>query len=516
MGVHGHMLNTLRSMYASVGMRVRLKSRLGESFLAETGMKQGDPLSPLLFGLFIDRFEGYLASTCGAMGVPLAQGLLRVLLYADDLTLTASSAEQLQEMLDRLHDFAKAFHLTVNVAKSVVVVFNRARWTGNGFTYAGGELPISTEFTYLGVKLQARAPVADAVTAGISKARVALHGMVTRCRELGHYNVMVQKRLFEALVVSVLNYGCQVWAPYHLASLARAAWGEKAPVEDLQKCFLRYAFQVPTTTTVAVMMSEARCQPLMHTWFKLTVNWYNSMVVRRANDLVRCALVDSLALAAAGNTACWGAEFLKAVGGVDPECADRVRCVSAVPTNAVLDMLDTRWRERSWGAQLVHRSDTALRDIEDSQGFKAATYRHWFCHDRVGADEPARCPVDKREGFAYHVNHPQQIRTLATFRMSAHHLNIERLRHKVPAVPRSRRFCSCCNAQAVEDEMHVLECPRYGALRDMFLDGHTQTPMTDATMYAVMNPTTPDGWKRLAVFLHKVFLQRVAHVASAR
>jgi hypothetical protein len=523
MGVHGLMLDTLRGMYASVGMRVRINAHLGEQFMAETGVKQGDPLSPLLFGLFIDRIESYLLAKCVGMGVPLAEGLRLVdLLYADDLTLATQSAADLQKMLDCLHDFSSAFHLTVNVAKSVVVVFNRCRWRARTpFTYAGGVLPIATEFTYLGIKFTAQGAIVDAKSCGLAKARVALHGMVNRCRELGCYNVIVQKRLFEALVVSVLNYGCQVWAPYHLATMQRTEWGESADVEDLQKSFLRSVFQVPKSTTVHVMMCEARCSPLMHKWFELSVRWWNKVVARSDDDLVKCAVRDSIAMADEGNTDCWGHRFLQAVGSIDPDAVNLVHNMLSLSSvaKALQDALSTKWCEHSWGDWAHFNASTAapLRDINVTIGFKSATYRHWFCHDHVGANEPTGCSVAQREGFAYHVNNPQQIRTLATFRMSAHKLNIESMRHFGPnRHARHERLCQCCTAQAVEDEMHVFECSEYETLRGEFANilSAAQTPMTDSAMYALMNPTSPDGWKCLAAFLYKVFLIRSNKLAG--
>ena len=100
MGVHGECMDTLQRMYEAASMQVRIGGRISSSFTAEAGVKQGDPLSPLLFGLFIDRIEHFFAAELGQqVGVRVAEAMRRVLLYADDLVLMADSPEQLQALL---------------------------------------------------------------------------------------------------------------------------------------------------------------------------------------------------------------------------------------------------------------------------------------------------------------------------------------------------------------------------------------------------------------------------------
>jgi hypothetical protein len=53
--------------------------------------KQGDdPLSPLQFGVFLDRIEKWFAEKLPMIGVELGGKLLQLLLYADDLALLAN------------------------------------------------------------------------------------------------------------------------------------------------------------------------------------------------------------------------------------------------------------------------------------------------------------------------------------------------------------------------------------------------------------------------------------------
>jgi hypothetical protein len=99
----------------------------GEPFFSTRGVKQGDPLLPLLLGVFFDRVEQWLEEHARECRVMLGGKLLRLLLYADDLALLASRQEHLQQLLDALSAFCSHYDMEVNVRKSVVV-FGRQRY----------------------------------------------------------------------------------------------------------------------------------------------------------------------------------------------------------------------------------------------------------------------------------------------------------------------------------------------------------------------------------------------------
>ncbi len=84
------------------------------------GVKQGCPLSPLLFSLYINDVDCIARDVHGAV-TGVADVRVTYMLYADDLSLTANEPDQLQMMLDRLSACALRKGLIVNTSKSEVV-----------------------------------------------------------------------------------------------------------------------------------------------------------------------------------------------------------------------------------------------------------------------------------------------------------------------------------------------------------------------------------------------------------
>jgi hypothetical protein len=125
-------------MYSQDNVRVMHPTEgLSTRFSCGIGVKQGYPLSPLLFGLYLDGLENHLNALDGDSPPQLADIIVKLLLYADDLALMSETPQGLQKQIDALFEFCVEQQLVINVNKTKVVVFEKRRNVAPEFTYRG-------------------------------------------------------------------------------------------------------------------------------------------------------------------------------------------------------------------------------------------------------------------------------------------------------------------------------------------------------------------------------------------
>jgi hypothetical protein len=126
LGVPIHLREVVHRLYEEVKFKIRTSAGIFESFRSDIGVKQGCPLSPTLFGLYIDKLEEWLNSQEGD-GALLGDFVIRLLLYADGLISITKSPLGLQEHLTSLEHFCRTVGMQVNTIKTKVVIFSSKR-----------------------------------------------------------------------------------------------------------------------------------------------------------------------------------------------------------------------------------------------------------------------------------------------------------------------------------------------------------------------------------------------------
>ena len=102
LGVCGTFLDVIKSLYACDSAAVRSLQGISAIFRCLTRVQQGCPLSPTLFGLYVDGLEQHLLETADIDAPTLMVVMVPLLLYANDLILMCESPAGLQKELDAL------------------------------------------------------------------------------------------------------------------------------------------------------------------------------------------------------------------------------------------------------------------------------------------------------------------------------------------------------------------------------------------------------------------------------
>ena len=153
-GIEGKILKIIRSLYEKVKCCVKYNNSISDFFNCNTGLFQGEVLSPILFSMYVNDMElHFLTENCPSLEIQAINIFL--LMYADDTVLISETPEGLQSLLDSLYNYTKKWNLSVNTVKTKVMVFrngNRSRVYDKWY-YNGNELEVVNEFNYLGFLL---------------------------------------------------------------------------------------------------------------------------------------------------------------------------------------------------------------------------------------------------------------------------------------------------------------------------------------------------------------------------
>ncbi|KAG0424540.1 hypothetical protein HPB47_028249 [Ixodes persulcatus] len=163
--------NLLQQIYRDNSVVVQWGAEFTEPIKATRGLRQGCPLSPLLFMLYIAGLERALEDS--RLGFRMCYGeegrqvdqRIPALIYADDVVLMAGSLEELQELLDTCGEEGTTLGLTFNPSKSGVLragmeqqetqeTEDAPTQLSQKVNIQGQEIEWRTEYKYLGVTLQ--------------------------------------------------------------------------------------------------------------------------------------------------------------------------------------------------------------------------------------------------------------------------------------------------------------------------------------------------------------------------
>ena len=148
-GVEEKFVRICRGLYKGIEASVVLEGEQSRWFPVETGLRQGCPLSPLLYSIYIMDMMKQLEEK--GLGVKMDGIWCGGLMYADDIVLLAETGDELQGMLDVVGHYAQEWKFRFNARKSKTMVVGAN--SEESWSISGEKMEAVTAFKYLGVWL---------------------------------------------------------------------------------------------------------------------------------------------------------------------------------------------------------------------------------------------------------------------------------------------------------------------------------------------------------------------------
>ena len=232
MGIRGKMFRVLVHLYDSLSRCALHNGESSEYFSSDLGLAEGDPLSPLLYTLFIngllkeiwEKHPGVPLpkevdnSGSGEQGIGRAdsniegRSKLVALMLADDLVGLAESQEQLQKMADTIHAYSRKWRFKLSPTKSAVVVFGPLPPNKESpkVSFSSENLPVLDAYTYLGIVFTSDCKWEAHIAGMIEKATASINALQTFFQNR-HVSFEVKRAMLLALIRPRVEYGSEVW-----------------------------------------------------------------------------------------------------------------------------------------------------------------------------------------------------------------------------------------------------------------------------------------------------------------
>ena len=406
------------------------------------GVLQGGVISPSLFKLYIDDMCQYLGDSTG---VTVGGTLINHLLFADDLVLMSETSIGLQCLIHKLEIYCHRWHMSLNIFKTKVMVFNEGsqicRDVAN-FTFEGKYIEQVDSYKYLGVIIsgsQNRFKKHFSYMKDKANRAIITTNIYIRQATRGELPSHLYLKVFDQQIRPILEYASEIWC-------------QPQPIEELERTqlkFLKKSIGVSQSTPTPAVLGETGRFPLhLRQEDSLLKLWARLNLLPSTNILYKI-YTDLLQLHNEGHDT-WSGR----VKAIFSKYGTDDREIDGLTTPAEYHNFLQTFREIRHNRYAQNWLST-IRNNEKST--KLCTYRLIKNDYRI-------------EPHLLYVENKKHQRALTRLRVSSHKLHIELGRHVRPPIPPTDRLCQFCNSREIDDEVHFLiTCEFHGENRNSLL-----------------------------------------------
>ena len=420
------------------------------------GVRQGCPLSPFIFGVFIEELHDRIVAALPGVGATVHSDPdcnIPMGMFADDLNKFANIAQHLQAMLDVLDVFCEEKNMSLSLTKTKIVVFNSSFLSSRDrnfeFKYRGNVVQRVKESKYLGMLMRQGRTVSGMLQHAAKRGQQAIAIVYKKFHQLGiASNIDLKLRLFNAVALPNLTFGCEVWGPWILCT----DWSSKAfqsKIEQVRLSFLRVLLSLKSSTPAWNVYRELGMYPLQVFVVRQMIRFINKLWQMPESTWARKVL--------------WDAWWMHKYHQCDNWCSRLHQFLSAVGIQphqwvgeGVVPLYDDKHCEE------VLKAKCHAVFLQPGLTSKLASYHTQFATDISVNINPLR---EWKKALYLTLPAPsKRLCLMARFRLSCHHLAVETGRWR--DVDIDDRKCTLCTMGSVQDEHHVLfVCPALSPVR---------------------------------------------------
>ncbi len=209
---------------ALVAMYRVTESIVGVAVVTATiGVRQDSPTSCLLFIAFVNEMTRSVKQKCASEEMI---EWIHMILLMDDTILLATSRQKMKEKMIILNQFCDEYGTKVNNNKTKFFVINDE--AGDAAPFRVGQLVVAhcDSYVYLGSPFTCDGSVSSAVKLHAKNKLCHVLKFVSFLRKNNDIPFIVKKRVFDAVLMSSLLYGCESWVGADLRPVVKLYnWG---------------------------------------------------------------------------------------------------------------------------------------------------------------------------------------------------------------------------------------------------------------------------------------------------
>ena len=142
-------------------------------------------------------------------------------MYADDLVILSENSSGLQTALNKLKTFCDKWHLTINLKKTKILIFNKGGHAIKEDQFYLDNIPIEKTNVYQYISNRNTYPIGINLSI-LGNFNCALRTIKEKALRVlfklkqfnFRNNIKISLMLFNSLILPILKYCCEVWGPF--------------------------------------------------------------------------------------------------------------------------------------------------------------------------------------------------------------------------------------------------------------------------------------------------------------